>query len=165
MMRHAALLMLSVALSLPAGAQVQDTVGSQWTYDTPDARYRVEVIAAGLKVPIGMSFLPDGRLLVADRPSGQLSVLDPATRALTPIDSVPEVYSKGEGGLVDVLVHPGYPQNGWIYLAYAAPVPDGNALVVDRAHLVDHHLTDRHRIFTARPALATYRDYGDPSTA
>ena len=72
----------------------------------------------------------------------------------------PGGYSKGEAGLADVLVHPGYAQNGWIYLAYAAPVPDGNTLVVDRAHLVDHHLTDRHRIFTARPALATYRDYG-----
>jgi glucose/arabinose dehydrogenase len=160
MNRYANALMLGLLLSSNARAQAQDTVGSQWTYATPDARFRVEVIAAGLKVPVGMSFLPDGRLLVADRPSGQLSVLDPATRALTPIDSVPEVYSKGEGGLVDVLVHPGYAQNGWIYLAYAAPVPDGNALVVDRAHLVDHHLTDRHRIFTARPALATYHDYG-----
>jgi glucose/arabinose dehydrogenase len=160
MNRYANGLMLGLLLSSTARAQVQDTVGSQWTYDTPDARFRVEVIAAGLKVPVGMSFLPDGRLLVADRPSGHLSVLDPATRVLTPIDSVPDVYSKGEAGLVDVLVHPGYAQNGWIYLAYAAPVPDGNALVVDRAHLVDHHLTDRHRIFTARPALATYHDYG-----
>jgi glucose/arabinose dehydrogenase len=118
--------------------------------DRWDRSQEVEVIAAGLKVPVGMSFLPDGRLLIADRPTGHLSVLDPATRALAAIDSVPEVYARDEGGLVDVLVHPGYAQNGWIYLAYAAPVPDGNTLVVDRAHLVDHHLTDRHRIFTAR---------------
>src|SRR6202034_2109494 len=60
---------LLLALSPAARAQTQDTVGSQWTYDTPDARFRVEVIAAGLETPVGMSFLPDGRLLIADRPT------------------------------------------------------------------------------------------------
>jgi glucose/arabinose dehydrogenase len=151
---------LVLALSSAARAQTQDTVGSQWTYDTPDARFRVEVIAAGLEIPVGMSFLPDGRLLIADRPTGRLSVLEPATRTMTPIDSVPEVYGKGEGGLVDVVVHPDYARNGWIYLAYTSGTADSHTLVVDRAHVVAQHLTDRRQIFAARPALPNNKDYG-----
>lgn len=153
-------LALVLALSSAVRAQPKDTVGSQWTYDTPDARFHLEVIAAGLTMPVGMSFLPDGRLLIADRPNGHLSVLDPATRTVTPIDSVPDVFGKGLAGLMDVLVHPAYGHNGWIYLAYSRGRADSNTLVVERFHLVAHHLTDRHRIFAARPIVPSTDDYG-----
>ena len=153
-------LALFVATSGAAQEPGHDSVGSQWTYETPDARFRVEVVVAGLTAPVGMSFLPDGRLLIADRPTGRLSVFDPATRVLTPIDSVPPVHGTGEGGLIDVLVHPDYARNGWIYLVSAIDVPDGSTTVVERAHLVANHLADRQRIFTARPALANSKDYG-----
>jgi aldose sugar dehydrogenase len=160
MIRHATALALALVLSSAAAAQPRDTVGSHWTYDTPDARFRVEVIAAGLTMPVGMSFLPDGRLLVTDRPTGHLIVLDPATRTVTPIDSVPAVFGQGLAGLMDVLVHPAYARNGWIYLAYSSGRPDSNTLVVERFHLVAHHLTGRQRIFTAKPIVPSTDDYG-----
>ena len=129
-------------------------------YETPDARLQVEVVATGLIAPAGLSFLPDGRLLLADRPVGQLSVFDPATRILTPIDGVPPVHGKVDGGLMDVLVHPNYARNGWIYLVYSIEVPGGNTTVVDRVHLVANHIVDRHRLFTARPVIPNSNEFG-----
>jgi len=142
-----------VLASAPVAAQ--DSVGTVWSYDTPDTHVRVDVVATGLTAPVGLSFLPDGRLLVADRPVGALSVLDLTTRTRTPIDGVPPVHGKIDGGLLDVLASP-----DWIYLALAIEVPGGNTTVVDRAHLVDGHLTGRQRLFTARPVIPNSNEFG-----
>jgi glucose/arabinose dehydrogenase len=138
----------------------QDSVGTSWTYDTPDARVRVDVVANGLTAPAGLSFLPDGRLLIADRPVGELSVLDLTTRTRTPIVGVPAVHGKVDGGLLDVLVSPDYRRTGWIYLALSIEVPGGNTTVVDRARLVGDHLTDRQRLFTAQPVIPNSNEFG-----
>jgi len=153
--RHALILALCAASS----AKTQE-VGSRWTYATRDARFQVEVVATGLTAPAGLSFLPDGRLLVADRPVGRLSAFDPTTRTLTAIEGVPAVHGKIDGGLMDVLVHPDYARNGWIYLVLSIEVPGGNTTVVDRAHLVANSLTDRQRVFTARPVKPNSNEFG-----
>jgi glucose/arabinose dehydrogenase len=149
-------------LVAPLGAQGKavDSTPPPWTYNTQDASFRVEVVATGIQRPVALSFLPDGRLLVADRPIGQLSLLDVTTGALTPIAGVPPVHGKVDGGLLDVLVHPEYPRNGWIYFAYAAPGPDGNATVVDRARLRGASLVDRERVFSALPVVANSNEFG-----
>lgn len=158
MPRH--LPILALALYASAAAAADESVGSRWTYTTPDAKFQVEVLATGLKAPVGMSFLPDGRLLVADRPVGVLSVFDPSSRTLTPIGGVPAVHGKVDGGLLDVLVHPDYAHNGWIYLALAIETEGGNATVVERAHLSGKQLTDRQRIFSARPVEPNSNEFG-----
>ena len=152
--------MLALCAASSAPAQVQDRAGSRWTYQTPEAHFQLEVIASGLTAPAGLSFLPDGRLLVADRPVGRLSVFDPAAGSLTPIDGVPPVHGKIDGGLMDVLVHPNYAHNGWIYLVYSIEVPGGNTTVVDRARLASNHLADRERLFAARPVIANSNEFG-----
>lgn len=155
-----AFLLLIAASAAAAQEQVHDTVGSRWTYKTPAEWFQVEVVATGLRAPAGLSFLPDGRLLVADRPLGQLSVFDPTTRALTPIAGVPPVHGKVDGGLMDVLVHPDYARNGWIYLVLSIEEPGGNTTVVDRARLVENHLSERQRLFTARPVIPNSNEFG-----
>jgi glucose/arabinose dehydrogenase len=147
-------------LPLALAFVVQDSVGTTWTYDTPDGHVRVEVVATGLAAPVSLSFLPDGRLLIADRPVGILSVLDLATRTRTPIDSVPPVHGKVDGGLLEVLVSPDYERTGWIYVASAIEVPGGNTTVVDRAHLVDGHLAGRERLFRAQPVIPNSNEFG-----
>jgi aldose sugar dehydrogenase len=139
---------------------VPDPVGSRWAYVVPDARFQAEVVATGLTAPAGLSFLPDRRLLVADRPVGQLSVFDPSTRTLTPIDGVPPVHGKVDGGLMDVFVDPDYARSGWIYIVYAVELAGGNTTVVDRAHLIANHLADRQRLFTAHPVIANSNEFG-----
>lgn len=150
------------ALLAPLAAQSKavDSTATSWTYHTQNASFRAEVVATGLERPVALSFLPDARLLVADRPTGQLSVLDVTTGVLTALDGVPPVHGKVDGGLLDVLVHPDYQRNGWIYFAYAAPGPDGNATVVDRARLRGASLVDRERLFSARPVVPNSNEFG-----
>jgi aldose sugar dehydrogenase len=143
-----------------AQEHLTDSVGTSWSYDTLDARFRVEVVASGFSKPAALSFLPDGRLLVADRPTGQLSALVLATGEVTPITGVPPVHGKIDGGLMEVVVHPDYQRNGWIYLIYSIELPEGNTTVVDRARLVGAQLVDRQRLFTARPTIPNSNEFG-----
>jgi len=140
----------------------QDSVGTSWERESENGnvKYRIEVVASGLHVPSGLSFLPDGRLLITERPIGRLSVLDLSTGAITPIEGVPPVHGLVDGGLMDVLVHPNYAKNGWIYLSYAIEVPGGKTTVVDRARIERAHLVERQRLFTARPVIDNSNEFG-----
>jgi glucose/arabinose dehydrogenase len=86
---------------------------------TQEHRVRVVTLTAGLAHPWSLAFLPDGRMLVTERP-GRLRVvasngrLDP-----TPVEGLPRVDAEGQGGLLDVVLHPDYARNGWIYWTYA----------------------------------------------
>ena len=136
-----------------------DTVGASWDFDSQLTRYRVEVLATGLRVPFGMAFLPDGRALVTDRP-GQLWLFDPRTRAMTSIGGVPAVSDTVDAGLLDIEVHPDYARNGWLYFAYSEESDTGKATVVERAKLRDDRLVERQRLFTAFPAVQGDYHYG-----
>ena len=151
---------LMLAVGIASTASAAEPLGANWQYTTSEGRFQVEVVATGLTAPVGLSFLPDGRLLVADRPTGTLSSFDPATRTLTAVAGVPAVHGKVDGGLLDVLVHPDYAHNGWIYLVLSIEVPGGNTTVLDRAHLVGEALGDRQRLFTARPVIANSNEFG-----
>jgi hypothetical protein len=73
---------------------------------------KLEVVAKDLETPWGMAFLPDGRLLITERP-GRLRILD-KEKLLPPVTGTPTVWVQQDGGLFDVAVHPGYVKNGWI---------------------------------------------------
>ena len=95
-----------------------DTVGASWEYDSQVLRYRVEIVAAGVRVPFGIAFLPDGRALVTDRP-GTLWLLDTRSGAMTRVAGVPAVSDTVDGGLLDIAAHPDYARNGWLYFSFA----------------------------------------------
>jgi aldose sugar dehydrogenase len=107
-----------------------------------------------------MAFLPDGRLLVSERPTGRLSVADLGTGVTVPVQGVPAVHGKEDGGLLDVVLHPRYRENGWIYFSYAIHTPEGNTTVVDRARLRGTRLVDRQRLFTAQPYIDNSNHFG-----
>jgi glucose/arabinose dehydrogenase len=128
-------------------------------------KLKVEVVARGLETPWGLAFLPDGRLLVTERP-GRLRIVDHGTLS-DPIAGIPKVEQVQDGGLMDVEVHPRYAQTGWIYLSYAEPGPDNTSLTeradtntgmtaivrgkLDRSN----HWTDQQYIFHAAPEFYT----------
>ena len=85
--------------------------------DARDERFAIEEIAS-FNSPWAMAFLPDGRLLVTEKP-GQLLVVTQDGRQSAPVGGVPEVDHGGQGGLGDVALHPGFADNGLIYLSYA----------------------------------------------
>jgi glucose/arabinose dehydrogenase len=87
---------------------------------TERADYTIEtVVEKGLEIPWAIAFLPDGRKLVTERP-GRLRVIDAEGSLLPePITGTPQVIHHGQGGLMEVAIHPDYARNGWIYLGYA----------------------------------------------
>jgi len=142
-----------------SGSASPDTVGASWEYDSQLGRYRLEVVATGVRVPFGMAFLPDSRALVTDRP-GTLWLLDIRTGAMTRVAGVPAVSDSVDGGLLDIEVHPDYTHTGWLYFSYSEKTDTGKATVVERARLRDARLVDRQRLFTAYPAVAGDYHFG-----
>ena len=163
MIRAACAAALALAAALPAAAQLQhasDSTATSWTFDSENARYVVEVVDTGLKAPVSFSFLPDGRMLAADRPTGNLWIVDTKTGAMSAVKGVPPVHGHVDGGLLEVLVHPDYRRNKWIYLAWASEDTSGNGLVVARAWLVNDSLQHWQTLFSARPRLKNSNEFG-----
>lgn len=131
----------------PAGAADSPIVRSQ------RQAFRVVTVVAGLEDPWSLAFLPDGRMLVTERP-GRLRLiaadfrLDPQ-----PIEGVPRVVTGGQAGLFDVVLHPEYAKNRLLYLAYQAAGEGGSGLEVMRARLDGRRLVDGLVIFRAQPKL------------
>ncbi|MCZ6510689.1 MAG: PQQ-dependent sugar dehydrogenase [Alphaproteobacteria bacterium] len=132
-------LVVAIAVSAPAHTQI---VNSQ------KQAFRPVVVAAGLEHPWSMAFLPDGRVLVTERP-GRLRLIVNGRLQAAPVSGVPKVVARGQGGLLDVVLHPDYADNGWIYLSFAAPSPRGAHTAVVRARLDGNRLVDLKTIFRA----------------
>ena len=97
--------------------------------------FDVRTVATGLEHPWGMAFLPDGAMLVTERP-GRLRVVTADGDLSPPVDGVPEVDARNQGGLLDVAIDPQFARNSTIYWSYAEPRDGGNGTAVARAVLV-----------------------------
>jgi glucose/arabinose dehydrogenase len=103
--------------------------------------FRVETVVEGVETPWSVAFLPDGRMLVTEK-AGRLRLVEKG-RLLPPVEGVPPVWSQGQGGLMDVAVHPDYEKNGWIYLSFSDPGENGTAMTkVVRGKLRDGRLVE-----------------------
>ena len=128
----------------------------------PSAKTRVEIttFAEGLEHPWSLAFLPDGRMLVTERP-GRMRYLSSAGKPSGPIAGVPEVFAHGQGGLLDVIPDPDFAQNSIIYFSYAEPGPDEtNGTAVARATLDGQQLRDVKVIFRQAPKFASRHHFG-----
>jgi aldose sugar dehydrogenase len=125
---------------------------------------KVETFARGLVHPWGMAFLPDGRLLISERP-GRLRIVGTDGRLSAPLQGVPKVYASGQGGLLDVQLGPDFAISGLIYFSYAEP-RDGsrNGTSVARAKLVTEgeggRLDQVQVIFRQEPSYASSAHFG-----
>ena len=84
--------------------------------------FKMEIVARNLETPWGLAFLPDGRLLITERP-GRLRIVENGKLLPEPVKGTPKVWEKQDGGLLDVEVHPDYARSGWIYLSYSETLP------------------------------------------
>ncbi|VXC05167.1 PQQ-dependent sugar dehydrogenase [Brevundimonas sp. G8] len=94
------------------------------------------VVASGLVHPWGLAALPDGRWLVTEKP-GRLRIITAQGQISEPVAGLPAVDAQGQGGLLDVIVGPGFAQDRMIYWSYSEPRQGGNATSVARARLSD----------------------------
>src|SRR5919201_994132 len=111
--------------------------------------YRVVKLVEGLDHPWSLAFLPDGRMLVTERP-GRLNLLGRDFKR-TQIEGVPRVYASGQGGLLEVALHPRFADNGLIYLSYAGPGEAGAGTELARAKLEGNRLVDLRVLFVEEP--------------
>jgi aldose sugar dehydrogenase len=123
-------------------------------------KFKIDTLVQGIKIPWGMAFLPDGDILITER-SGNLYRFSNG-KLSEPINSVPEVLDKGQGGLLDIIIHPEYEKNGWIYLSYSAPAENGRGsnTAIMRAKLTDQKLIDKKIIYKAETDPTTNHHYG-----
>lgn len=121
--------------------------------------YHLQVFATGLETPWSLAFLPDGSVLVTELP-GRLRHIRADGAIGEPIANVPAVYLAGQGGLFDVVLHPDFANNRWVYLSYAGGTPGSNATTVARGHLQDNRLEDVEVIYENSPRKDTPVHYG-----
>ncbi len=146
-----------VLTGLPAllGAQDQDRTGP--VHRSQHHAFVVDTVVDGLDHPWGLAFLPAGDpagdILVTERPGrlrivhleGDTGRLDP-----TPVSGVPEVWANGQGGLLDVVLHPSFGENRWVYLSYSKPGGSGRATTaVVRGRLEGGGLVDVEEVLEA----------------
>jgi len=120
--------------------------------DTKQGAIKVETVAGGLDHPWGLAFLPDGRMLVTERP-GQLRIVTKDGKTSEPLKGVPEVFAEGQGGLLDVALDPDFAANGLVYLSYSESGEGGAGTAVARGKLADNGLDDVQVIFRQQPKV------------
>ena len=98
--------------------------------------FQVTELASGFRNPWAIAFLPDGRMLVTEKPTGALYIVTPQGAKSPAVAGLPPVDGRGQGGLLDVEVGPDYAQSQLIYWTYYEPRQGGNGLAVARAKLV-----------------------------
>ncbi len=126
--------------------------------------YEVVTVAEGLVNPWALAFLPDGRMLVTEKP-GRLRVVTADGKLSEPVAGLPPVDARGQGGLLDVALDPGFATNGLIYWSYAEPQSDGsNNTAAARGRFVDDASAPRVEnvqvIFHQAPAMMSRQHYG-----
>ncbi|MEQ1697429.1 MAG: PQQ-dependent sugar dehydrogenase [Hyphomicrobiaceae bacterium] len=128
------------------------------------SKYNVEIVAKGLANPWALQFLPDGRMLVTERP-GRLRIISADGKLSAPITGVPKVVARDQGGLLDVAVSPDFATTGTIFLSYSEPRDAmKNGTSVMRAKLIltaeGGSLQDGQVIFRQLPAAASNHHFG-----
>ena len=125
--------------------------------------FEVVTVAQGLQNPWGIAFLPGGRMLVTERP-GRLRIVDPDGKLSEPVAGLPAVDGRGQGGLLDVALDPGFASNQLIYWSYAEPLDGGrNNTAVARGRFVDDaapRVEQVQVIFRQTPSLSSRAHFG-----
>jgi len=127
---------------------------------TVNDQVQLTTIATGLEHPWSLVFLPDGRILVTERP-GRLRYVTMKGEVSEPIAGLPAIFAVGQGGLLDVILDPDFGQNSTIYFSYAEPAADGtNGTAVAKARLNGQRLDDVRVIFRQQPKFVSKHHFG-----
>jgi glucose/arabinose dehydrogenase len=128
---------------------------------TQQEDYRMVTVVEGLEVPWSMAWLPNGDMLVTERP-GRLRIVRDGQLVPEPITGTPTVRARGQGGLLEVAVHPDFESNQFVYLTYSKPNADGSegTTALMRARLEGGSLVDAEEIYEASAWSTTNGHYG-----
>lgn len=141
------------AMIAPVQAQQSQTIRTQ------EATVRAVTVAKGLENPWGFAFLPDGRILVTERP-GRMRLIGKDGKLSAPVEGVPEVFAQGQGGLLDVRLDPDFTTNRTLYFTYAEPGDGGASTALASARLMDNRLETVKVLFRQQPKLGGGNHFG-----
>lgn len=151
-------LTLALITSFVSGHSQQDQV-----YESDYFDYKLEKVVDGIKIPWGMVWLEEDVMLISDR-SGDLWVVENGIKNEKPVEGLPEIYVRGQGGLLDIELHPDYKTNGWIYISYGSTdgglKEDGGSTAILRAKLKNNTLVNVEKLFQARPLVTKGAHFG-----
>lgn len=162
--RPATLVFILIAAPLVAQCKAQPPrTGSAQASAQPrsiDGNITVETVASGLVHPWALAFLPDGRILVTERP-GRLRIVDTSGRLSEPLAGVPAVQAVSQGGLLDVAIDPNFAQNQLVYLSFSEPGEDGaSGTSVARGRLGNGALENVQVIYRQQPKVRSGGHFG-----
>jgi glucose/arabinose dehydrogenase len=149
------MLWISLLLTYTLQSQVKDT-----TIVTPEqVNWTAELVVPELEIPWGMAFLPDGSMLITEIKGTLIHVKNGVK---TEIKNAPKVSARGQGGFLDVVLHPQYEQNGWIYFTYSSPEgkESGANTALMRAKLVNGSLEQQQVLYKAEPNTSRAHHFG-----
>jgi len=146
-------LLLALVFVSPASAEVVKTV------ETSAGPIAVERLVSGLDHPWAVETLPDGRLLISVRNTGALHLF--ANGALSqPLRGTPDVFARGQGGLLDIALHPDFADNRLVYLSYAEAGAGGAGTALGRGRLENGRIADFETIFRQEPKVPGPNHFG-----
>jgi len=145
-------------LAVVTPALAQDAPRSPTPKEVP-LPVRATDVAVGLEHPWGLAFLPDGRMLVTERP-GRLRLVARDGSVSEPLTGVPRVLARGQGGLLDVALSPSFAQDRLVYLSFAEPGGAGGSTAVARGRLGERGLDDTRVIWRQEPKVSGNNHWG-----
>ncbi len=128
-------------------------------FKTENGPIRVVTVASGLEHPWSLAFLPDGRMLITERP-GRLRILAADGKLSAPLQGVPEVYETEQGGLLDVALDPRFAENRLIYFSFSEADGEVAGTAVARGKLGEDRLEDVEVIFRQQPKVKGPNHWG-----
>jgi glucose/arabinose dehydrogenase len=156
--------LLSLSIILPAFlflavSSYAQTTSAASTDTSADANFTVQKLYTALSNPWGMAWLPDGRMLVTER-SGDILIFKNDKYTGQKLVGVPKVFNQGQGGLLDIKLHPDYNKTKWIYISYSKPVEGGATTAITRFKLAGNQVTNKQDIFMAKPFIKADFHFG-----
>ena len=156
---HCRRLLVASAVLFSTAALLSPLANAQ-VFSSEAQRFRAVTVTEGLEFPWGLAFLPDGRMLVTERPGRLRLVTADGRLDPKPVDGLPPIAAINQGGLLDIVLHPDFAKNGWIYLSYAAEGAGGYGTEVLRGRLEGHALRNVQVIFRMQPKSKPGHHFG-----
>ncbi|MCH7399955.1 PQQ-dependent sugar dehydrogenase [Belliella sp. DSM 107340] len=147
-----------VACSEPS-ANVENSESNPNAIQSEKLTFTLDTLYTDFENPWGMTWLPDGRMLVTER-KGEILIFKDDKYTGEKLTGVPAVHEVNQAGLLDIAIHPDYESNGWIYLAYAKDMGDGGVLTISRAKLDGNALVDLEELIVNLPEWKGGRHFG-----
>lgn len=117
---------------------------------TEKTTFQIDTLYSELENPWGITWLPDGRMLVNER-KGEILVFQGDTYTGEKLSGFPMTYVRGQSGLLDIQLHPKYEENGWIYVTYAKPGENGGSTTLIRFKLDGNQITNLEELYQTQP--------------